>query len=605
MERKNAPDSLKWNLKDIFKTHNDWQEEYDKLFSIADHFADFDGKLGQKEKILEYYLFDKDFSKRLEKLDCYAFLNGDIDNKNNQYIEDKQKIDALSNKIGELTTYVEPELNSLPKTYFDDLLKDKRFSNFDLVIDSFLRGRKFVLSRDVENALETTNKYSDGFSEVFDSLVESDFAFEPIVVDGKFQKLTNSNYGFFLSNKDENVREQAYNNLYKQFKQFSKTLAMNYIYFVKMCCSELKLRKQDSYLASLFYINKMPEKLYSNLVEQIDKHTDLEQEYFKLLKTHTSAKNFGFKDVYLSLATGLNKSYPIATQKQIVLSALEPLGTEYQMLVEKAYQNNWIDFCRDDNKSSGGYMIGVYGVHPFVFLNDNGDYDSLTTLAHELGHAMHTCYSNKNQPYEKHNYPTFIAEIASTVNEILLNKHMTKNATTDEEKLFYLDNDLQTFKGTVFRQTMFSEFEDFAFKKIENNEILSPKILQDEYSALLKKHFGNVVPIDENIVHEYQHIPHFYTPYYVFQYATSYVSAINIANKILQGDRQMAKNYKKMLSSGGNAYPTEILSIVGIDLTKPEPFDFAFAEFKKTLDETKALVTKLDKSQKTKKNDKK
>ena len=469
-------------------------------------------------------------------------------------------------------------------------MSDKNFADFDYSIDSFLRTRHFVLSEKEEKALATTDTFSDGFDNVYDAITQHDIKFDKIVTNNKKLELTQSNYAKFLENKNESVREQAYQNMYKAFKQFSKTLGMNYIAFVKMCCSDLKLRNQNSYLQASFYSKKMPEKIYSNLIEQVNKNTKLEQQYFALLKKQVQAKKFGFKDVYLSLATKIDKKYTIAEQKNIVLSALAPLGEEYNQLLKMAYQNNWIDFCKGKNKSSGGYMLGVYGVHPFVLLNDNSNYDSLSTLAHELGHAMHTYYSDKNQPYEKHSYATFIAEIASTVNEILLNKFMLKNAKTNQEKLFYVDNYLQSFKGTVFRQTMFSEFEDYAFKTIENDGILTPKLLTDKYKDLLKKHFGKIVPIDDHIIYECFRIPHFYSPYYVFQYATSFICSCYIANKILMGDKDMIKKYKSMLCSGSDGYPTEILAKTGIDLTKQEIFDFAFKDMENSLKLAKKLL---------------
>ena len=324
--------------------------------------------------------------------------------------------------------------------------------------------------------------------------------------------------------------------------------------------------------------------------KNVDKNINLEQKYFKLLKKSTKIEDFGFEDVYQSLSQNINKKYSIDEQKHIVLKALSPLGKEYQNLLKIAYENNWIDFCTNKNKKSGGYMLGVYGVHPYVFLNDNGDYDSLSTLAHELGHAMHTYYSSKNQPYPKHDYDIFIAEIASTVNEILLNKYMIKNAKTNEEKLFYLDSYLQHFKGTVFRQTMFAEFEDFAHKAIVNDEILSEKILNDKYTDLLKKHFANTVEIDDCIIHEWERIPHFYSPYYVYKYATSFVSAVYIANSILEGKNNMIEKYRDMLKSGSNGYPTEILAKAGIDLTKDETFEYSFNDMKKCLKEVEEIL---------------
>lgn len=590
MNRENAPEDLKWKLTDIFSTHDDWQLEFDKVEKILPKIAKFKGKLSQKEVLLKYFEFNQELSKRINLLFDYCFLNADLDKSNNQFVEDSQKMELLNAKTSELSAYALPELASLPSKYFDEILKDKRFQDFDHSIDSFLRTRHFVLSEKEEKALATIDKFSDGFDNVYDAITQHDIKFKNVITKNKSVKLTQSNYVEFLEDKDENIRKQAYQNMYDAFKQFSKTLGMNYIAFVKMCCSDLKLRNQKSYLESSFYSSNMPTKIYENLIEQVNKNTHLEQQYFGLLKKQVNAKQFGFKDVYLSLATKINKKFSIPEQKKIVFDALSPLGEEYQLLLKTAYDSNWIDFCNGKNKTSGGYMMGVYGVHPFVLLNDNSNYDSLSTLAHELGHAMHTYYSDKNQPYEKHSYATFIAEIASTVNEILLNKYMLKNAKTNQEKLFYIDNYLQSFKSTVFRQTMFSEFEDFAFKTIEYDGILTPKILTDKYKELLKKHFGKTVQVDDYIIYECLRIPHFYSPYYVFQYATSFISACYIANKILNGDKQMIKNYKSMLSSGSNGYPTDILKKTGIDLTQQEVFDFAFDDMKKTLKMAKKLL---------------
>ena len=592
MYREFAPENLKWKFEDIFTSHSAWEKEYVELEKLIPEFSSFKGKLGNKNILLEYLNFNQNFSKRYALLGSYCFLNSDINKTDNQFIEDNQKLELLSAKISELTAYISPELASLPTEYFDEILKDSNFKNFDHSIDSFLRTIHFILSEKEEQALATTEKYTDVFDNVFDALTQNDMKFKDVIKNGKKLKLTQSNYAKFLEDNDEIVREQAYHNMYSSFKQFSKTLSMNYISFVKMCCSDLKLRKEKSFLESSFYSSKMPEKIYENLIQQVNKHVILEQQYFLLLKKKVKVKKFEFKDIYLSLATKTNKKYTIENQKQIVVDALAPLGDEYQKLLKLAFDNNWIDFCKGKNKSSGGYMLDVYGIHPYILLNDNENYDSLSTLAHELGHAMHSYYSDTSQPYEKHSYPTFIAEIASTVNEILLNKYMLKHAKTDQEKLFYLDNYIQSFKGTVFRQTMFSEFEDFAFKTIEKDGILSPQIMIDQYTCLLKKHFGKVVPVDDYIKYEFLRIPHFYSPYYVFKYATSFISACYIANKILEGDKTMLLNYKKMLSSGCDGYPTEILSITGIDLAKNETFDFAFNDLKKSLNKAKSILNK-------------
>lgn len=599
MDRKNAPENLKWKLTDIYKTHDDFDRDLEKVKEYLPIFEKFKEKLNDPEILLKYFKTTEAMGKINHRLNCYGMLNHDVDLNNDLYIEDDQKLTMISSKISKNTAFVEPELASLGDEYFENILKDERFKNYDLRIKNILNERKHILSKEQEEALSVMYSFSNGFDDVMSTLTENDFRYKPVVVNGKKEELTESTYSKFIDDKDRKVRTQAYNNLYEVYRQFSKTLAINYINFVKLVNCDLRLRKYNSTFEMLQDSKKIPQALFDNLLKNVNKHLNLEQKYFKLLKNATKIKDFGFQDVYQSLANSLNKKYTIDEQKKIVLEALAPLGEQYQTLLKTAYENNWIDFCTNINKRSGGYMLGVYGVHPFILLNNTNDYDSLSTMAHELGHAMHTYYSDKNQPYTKHKYSTFIAEIASTVNEILLNKYMITNAKTDEEKLFYLDNYLQQFKSTVFRQTMFAEFEDFAHNKIANDEILSEKILTEKYTDLLKKHFADTVNIDENITHEWQRIPHFYSPYYVYNYATSFISAVYIANSILENKHNMLDNYMEMLKSGGNDYPTNILAKAGVDLTKDETFNFAFNDMKNSMAQAEEILNKTKEPEKT------
>ena len=592
MDRKNAPENLKWKLTDIYNTHEDFETDLQKINEYLPIFEKFKGKLNRKDILLKYYKTSDIFNALYHKLGSYVMLNHDVDLNNNVYLEDEEKLNSFRSKLSRSTAFIDPELASLDNKYFEDLLKDQNFKDYEYLIKSVLDNRKHILSKEQEEALSVMSSFSDGFDNVRSTLVENDFKYKPVNVNGKQEELTESTYSKFIDNKNRDVRTQAYNNLYEVYKQFSKTLAANYISFVKLVNCDLNLRKYNSPFDMFQGSSKIPQALFDNLVKNVNKNLNLEQKYFKLLKKSTKIDNFGFQDVYQSLSNNIDKKYSIDEQKAIVLDALAPLGKQYQALLKTAYQKNWIDFCTSADKRSGGYMLGVYGVHPYVLLNDTGTYDSLSTLAHELGHAMHTYYSIKNQPYAKYHYSIFIAEIASTVNEILLNKYMIKNAKTDEEKLFYLDNYLQHFKSTVFRQTMFAEFEDFAHNKIAKDEILSEKILNDKYTDLLKKHFADTVNIDENITHEWQRIPHFYSPYYVYKYATSFISAVYIANSILENKNNMLDNYMDMLKSGSNGYPTEILAKAGVDLTKDETFNYAFNDMKNCMSQAEEILNK-------------
>ena len=593
MDRKNAPANLKWKLTDIYASHEKFEEDLRKLEENYKFFEKFKGKLSNIDFLLDFYQLSEYFEMIEEKLANYVMLNHDTDLNNNVFIEDNEKLNAFFSKFAMSTAFVAPELASLSNQYLKKVLKDIRFKNYEYKIKAILNGRQHILNKEQEEALATTSAYANGFNEIREALAESNFKFKPVIVNNKEEELTPSTYGKFLNSKNRDVRTQAYNNVYEVYNQFSKTLAINYINFVKLVNADIKLRKYSSTFEMFNNSTKISKDLFDNLIKNIDKNLILEQKYFKLLKKSTKIDDFGFQDVYQSLASNLDMKFDIDNQKQIVIKALAPLGQEYQNLLKTAYENNWIDFCTNINKRSGGYMSGVYGVHPYVLLNDNGDYDSLSTLAHELGHAMHTYYSSKTQPYAKHDYSIFIAEIASTVNEILLNKYMIKNSKTNEEKLFYLDNYLQHFKSTVFRQTMFAEFENFAHNTVVNDNILSPKILDNEYKSLLIKHFADTVKIDDKIIHEWERIPHFFSPYYVYKYATSFVSAVYIANSILDNKDNMLEKYITMLKSGSDGYPTEILLKAGVDLMKDETYDYAFNDMKNALDEAERLLKTL------------
>lgn len=586
-------DNFKWNTSDIFLTRDDWDDATNDVLAQIENFKNFKEKLNNVENLLEYYQFFDVFDQNFNKIFAYAMLNKDTNTTNTQYIEDFERVNFLYGKYAEATAFVAPELAKNSDDFYNTVLLDKRFAPYKYMIAEIMESRKHILSENEEFALATVAKFSNGFDEVYSTLTNADFVFKSVKKNGKTFALTEGTYGKFLTDPCENVRLQAYNNLYKTYNSFHNTISTNYIYFVKMMTSQLKLRHQTSVFDSKFEGQKISKQIYTTLLKNVDNHINLEKEYFKLLKNQIKVEKFGFKDVYLSLSPSINKKFSYAEQKAIVQNALSPLGKEYLQVVNLAFESRWIDVYPTSNKKSGGYMLGIYNVHPYILLNNNEDFESMSTLAHELGHAMHTHYSCKTQPNSLHDYATFIAEIASTVNEILLNKYMTKTAKTPQEKLFYVSQYLQHFKSTVFRQTMFSEFEDFAIKKVENDELLSPKILDEEYESLLKKHFGGVVPIDKNIIHEWTRIPHFYTPYYVFQYATSFISAVYIANSILENKNDMQTKYINMLCRGSDGYPSDILRETGVDLTNDEIYTYSFDDMKKSLQEAKLLIKQI------------
>jgi oligoendopeptidase F len=311
--------------------------------------------------------------------------------------------------------------------------------------------------------------------------------------------------------------------------------------------------------------------------------------YFSLLKKETGINDFSFYDTYISISS-LDKKFDYETQKEIIKDALSVLGEEYQQLLQEAYDQRWIDVYPSDNKASGGYQYGSYDTHPYVFLNNTDDYHSLSTMAHELGHAMHSYYSHKYQPSQTAGYSIFVAEVASTVNEILLNRHMIKNSKNIDDKIFFIDQYIKSVKGTVFRQTMFSEFEEKLHNLTQNKETLTLERINEEYKKVLEKHFDGVVNIDENINHEWIAISHFYRPFYVYKYATSFTTANYIASSILEDKNNMKEKYFELLKSGGSDWPNEILKKVGVDLETSKPYEMLFEDLNNSIEELKRLL---------------
>lgn len=590
MKREQADSKYKWDLTKLYKTEEDWNIDYDYVLNNFYKLGEYKGKLNEKNKLHEFLELDRLLGEKLSKLMYYSYLSHDIDLKNSKYVEQLGLLENLEAQISSVSSFFMPEMNSYSDDYLNELIEDKNFKNNDMLFKQILLNRKHLLSEKEENISSLVESFSGGFSRVYDELTETDLTLKPIIINEKEQELTTENYSLYITNENRDVRKQAYDNLYDGFAKISHSLAMNYIYYLKSTSYDLNLRNYKSLLEETLYSQQIPEKVYYNLIYNVNNNLHLMHQYFSLLAKTKNIKDFKFYDSYLSIVNGLDKHFSIEEQYSIAKKCLSVLGEDYVKKLNHAFENNWIDVYSSNNKSSGGYNFCIYGYNPHIFLNDNGNYNSLSTLAHELGHALHSEYTNQTQCYEKANISIFIAEIASTVNEILLNKFMLKNSKTKQEKLFYLDQYVKNIKATVFRQTMFSEFEDYAHKLVENNKPISNEILNNEYKNLLIKHFGNTVQIDDKIIYEWSRISHFYRSYYVYKYATSFVCSNYIATKILQGDNIMLENYLTLLKSGNSNYPTNLLNIVGIDLTKNDVYDVLFLDLKDALSQIESLL---------------
>lgn len=590
MEREQASNKYKWNLEELYKTQGDWDKEYTYLLDNVDKFKEYKGKFNQKEEWVKYNEFNNEFSRKFMNLYLYAFLGHDVNLKDSRYQTNLMKMHNLSSKLDQASAYISPEMASLDEAYLKSLMSDEMFKDYKLKLESIILNKRHVLSEQQEEALATTSAFSEGFSDIYDTLIDTDLTYEGFEVDGKFYPMSEEKYSKYMDSDNREIRKKAYDSLYAQYKKYARTFAKLYTYHVKLCGSDLKLRKYDSYLSATLEGSKIPSGVYYKLIEKVNENVDVMKEYFSLVKDQLKIEDFSFYDTYTTISE-LNKEYDQETQFEIVKKALEVLGQEYQGLLQQAHDNNWMDVYPSETKSSGGYQFGSYDTHPYVLLNNTDNYTSMSTMAHELGHAMHSYYSNKNQPYPTHNYAIYVAEVASTVNEILLNRYMIENSKDNEEKIFFIDKYIKNIKATVFRQTMFSEFEEKVHSMIEADNPLGVESLVEIYHGLLEKHFGGVVNIDENIDHEWIRISHFYRPFYVYKYATSYTCANYIASSILENKNNMREKYFDLLKSGSSDWPDQLLKKVGVDLESDAPYDMLFNDLKNHIELLKELLT--------------
>lgn len=590
MDTNKETEKYKWDLTKLFTSSEAWKTDFEYVKNNYKQLGEFKGKLNDKSELKKYLTIDRDVSSKLSKLLYYSYLSHDVDLKNSSYVEQLGLIESLEAQIMSEISFFLPELNSLSDEYLNELINDENFKDNSNLFKQVLLNRKHLLSEKEENALSLVNSFSNGFSRIYDELTETDLVMKPILVNGKEMPLSSEKYSLYITNEDRTVRKQAYDNLYEAFSKISHTTSITYIYYLKSTSFDLKLRGYSSLLQESLYSEQIPEKVYYNLIDNVNNNLFLMHRYFKLLAKVKGISDFKFYDSYLSIADNLDVKYTFEEQAEIVKTALKVLGDDYVSKLNTAFNNHWIDAFSNDNKSSGGYNFCIYGHHPHIFLNDNGNYNSLSTLAHELGHALHSEYSNNSQCYEKADISIFVAEIASTVNEILLNKYLLKNAKSKQEKLFFLDQFVKNTKATVFRQTMFSEFEDYAHKLVENDKPISIEILNNEYKNLLVKHFGDSVIIDDKIIYEWTRIGHFFRSYYVYKYSTSYVCANYIASCIFDNKHNMTEKYLNLLKSGSSDYPTNLLKLVDIDLTQNEVYNLLFKDLEQVINEIENLV---------------
>lgn len=571
-------DKYKWDLSKIFKDEKEFYDAINKIKTNLNKLSKYKGHiLDSKNSLYEFYMLDDETSLLCDRVYVYSYL-GYYDNTSDvKFQEYKEKATSIVHKYSTIVSFVIPELQSKEYEYVLKLIDgDSRFDKYRFSLENIYRFKKHVLSSEEEKLLSEVSNVFSSSHDAFVALNNTDVIFDNIKDENnKSVKLTSSNYSKYITSKDERVRKNAFSSLIKFYKKHINTISSLYLGQIKADTVCSKVRKYDSSISSSLFRDNIPVELYDTLIKCTVSNLDTLKKYYDI-KSRVLGKKLHIYDTYVNISSLEEKNISFEEGVVLVNKALKVLGEDYLSEFNNIINSNCVDVYPKDNKRSGAYEWGTYGVSPYVSLNYENNIESVSTLAHEMGHAMHTYYSNLNQDYNNANYPIFLAEIASTVNEVLLSEYLINNTSDIDEKIYYLNEFIDKFKGTVFRQVMFATFEKEIHEKYENNEAITPSVLCDEYYKLNQLYFSPSVMVDDDIKYEWARIPHFYSSFYVYKYATGFISALVIASKLINNESGFRDKYIKFLSSGGSNYPLDILKELGIDLNDYNTINGAF-----------------------------
>lgn len=585
LERKKVNDRYKWKVSHIVENDEVWNEKFQAIVAEFQILPTYKGKLGNDATLLEFLKKQDELTIELIKLYLYAHMNSDADTRDDNYQQMQRRIQSALVMISSSLSFVETEICLRSEEQLLALSEKPEFSDYSYMLEKLAKDKKHVLSEEVEKVLADVGSFSGGFREAFSMFDNADVKFKKITIDGVETEMSHGVYGYALQSGDQATRQAAFESMFGAYKDHINTIAALYGNHVKKDAFYAKTKKYDSCLSMALEQNDVDPAAYENLIKTVDENCKYMHKYMAFRKKALGVEKLNMWDLHTSIVKDVDIAVPYEKAYKMVKEALKPLGEEYQGLLTEAYENGWIDVCETKGKRSGAYSTSTYGCHPFVLLNYQQTSHDIFTIAHELGHAMHSHYSQENQPFSKSDYVIFVAEIASTVNEVLMLKYLISKTKDVEMKKYLLSYYLDMFRTTLFRQTMFAEFELEAHKLAEADAPITANALSEIYYNLNKKYYGKAVTHNDLIRYEWARIPHFYTSFYVYQYATGITAAISIANNILKNGEKAFKGYKQFLSAGGSMPPIEILKLAGVDLTTEEPFKVAMKEFKDTLNE--------------------
>lgn len=590
--RNEVPNEYKWDLSKMYKSDKDIENDISEINKLTPEILKYKSHImDSSSSLYEFLKLTEKQDRILSKLYVYAKMNYDTDTTNNDSKALKMRIDKINEQLNELYAFIEPEMLSASyDTVLDYIKENKALDEYRFYLESIFRFKDHSLSLEQEDifvrALNAFGNCSEAFSNINNTDIDLGYVKDE---SGENVKLTASNYINFMKSKNRDVRKNAFSSMYNYYKSLKNTLSSTYVGQIKEDLFVTNVKKYPSTLERSLFLDNIDKSVYDNLINTIHDNLDLMYEYMSIRKKMLKLDEVHMYDIYVDLVDIDTKTIPFDEGKKILFDALKPLGDQYLKDLNQAFDEKWIDIYPSKGKKSGAYSWGCYDSYPYLLLNYNDTTDAVSTMAHELGHSMHSYYS-KSQNYVDSNYPIFLAEIASTVNEVLINDFLYKHAATKEEKIYYLVDFLDSVRTTIYRQTMFAEFEMIMHKKEMDGIPLTEKEISDTYYNLNKLYYGDGVISDDLIRYEWSRIPHFYTSFYVYKYSTGLSSALSIASKVIKGDTETRDKYLEFLKSGGNDYPLEILKKVGVDMTTPKPILDALSMFKDKLEELKSLI---------------
>lgn len=587
--RKDIPDRDKWKLEDIFPTDEAWEECFFALSERMGRIASYKGRLSDEDSLYECLTLNTSLSHDISKLYQYARMRRDEDTRVPLYQGMTDRADSLAVRLSSLAAFLTPELARESKERLEELAAKPRFADYSVLLSEVVRMKDIILSEKEERLLREAGIFSDTAEEVFSMFDNADIRFQPVRDEkGREVELSHGTYSLLLQSPSQEVRKAAFESMFGAYRDHINTLAANYAGNVKKDWFFAKIRGFSTSLErSMFSENVSPE-CYKKLLESVGEGTKVLHRYVALRRRMLGLKDLNMYDLYVPVVDEVKISLPYEKAVETVKQALKVMGSEYNAILERAFTDGWIDVYENRGKRSGAYSWGCYGVHPFVLLNYTATIHDVFTIAHELGHALHSYHSDAAQPEEKAGYEIFVAEIASTVNETLLLKHLLKTAK-GKMRAYLLSYYLDMFRTTLFRQTMFSEFEVEAHTLAERGEPINAEALSSVYYALNKKYYGRAVRHNDLIRYEWARIPHFYSSYYVYKYATGLTAAVTIADNILKRGEEYYEKYKQFLSAGGSMPPLDILRLAEVDLETDAPYKRAMKEFSDTLSELEKM----------------